>query len=362
MRRALVIAALLSAICASQASAQISVKCFAPALTDCSGVWHRSPVRLDWVVVAPYAPDIGCVDETLTNDTTGMVRGCSAVTQQGDTASRGVRVMIDRTAPVVTGAAATRPADANGWYRSPLQVAFSGTDATSGVDGCTTATYGGPDSGSATVSGTCRDRAGNVSQASAFGLRYDATAPTVQQVRTASGDGVVRVTWAVADATVAELWRSPGVGGEEQSVVARGTDGNVLERKLRNGRRYDYRLLAVDEAGNLATRTFSATPGPRLLAPAAGARVDAPPMLRWTSVRGADYYNVQLFRGRRKLLSVWPTRPRLKLERAWRFGGHRRALKPGRRYRWLVWPGRGKRARNDYGQLIGSATFTVGAS
>ena len=362
MRRAVLIAALLLAAGASQASAQISVRCFAPSLTDCSGIWHRTPVRVDWVVVPPYAPDIGCVDETLTQDTTGMVRGCSAVTPQGDTASRGVRVMLDRTPPVVTGAGASRAPDANGWYRSPLQVAFSGADATSGLDGCTAATYGGPDSASATVTGTCRDRAGNVSQASAFGLRYDATAPTVQQARTAAGDGLVRVVWAVVDATVAELWRSPGVGGEAQSVVARGTDGNVLDRKLRNGRRYDYRLLAVDEAGNLATRTFSAVPGPRLLAPAHGARVGDPPVLRWTAVRGADYYNVQLFRGRHKLLSAWPGRPRLQLEPEWRYGGTRYRLKPGRTYRWLVWPGRGKRTRNDYGPLIGRGTFTLGSS
>ena len=55
-------------------------------------------------------------------------------------------------------------------------------------------------------------------------------------------------------------------------------------------------------------------------------------MLRWTKVRGARYYNVQLLRDGRKLLSAWPGRPRFKLERAWRFNGHRFRLKPGRRY------------------------------
>ena len=41
------------------------------------------------------------------------------------------------------------------------------------------ATYSGPDSGSASVTGTCRDNAGNVSATASFGLRYDTTAPTV---------------------------------------------------------------------------------------------------------------------------------------------------------------------------------------
>ena len=175
-------------------------------------------------------------------------------------------------------------------------------------------------------------------------------------------DGVVRLGWAVANASVVELWRSPGLDGAPQSVVNRGINGAMVDERVRNGRRYDYRLLAVDAAGNLVMRTFSATPGRRLLAPAVGARVDGPPLLRWTKVHGARYYNVQLLRGDRKLLSVWPGRPRYQLKRAWRYQGERYRLVPGRRYRWLVWPGRGKRSRNDYGPLIGSGSFTVAPS
>ena len=178
----------------------------------------------------------------------------------------------------------------------------------------------------------------------------------------APGDEEVRIGWDVAEATTVELWRSPGLDGASQSVVNRNTDGKIVDRHVRNGRRYDYRLLAVDEAGNLAMRTFSATPGVRLLSPANGATVDGPPTLRWTDVRGARYFNVQLLRNGRKLLSMWPGKAHLKLDRAWRFNGHRFRLKPGFRYTWLVWPGRGKRARNDYGPLIGRGTFTVAAS
>ncbi len=44
---------------------------------------------------------------------------------------------------------------------------------------CTQVTYGGPDSAAASVSGSCTDRAGNRARPSAFGLKYDATAPVV---------------------------------------------------------------------------------------------------------------------------------------------------------------------------------------
>ena len=82
----------------------------------------------------------------------------------------------DATSPSVT-AAPSRPPNANGWYRAPLTVGFSGGDATSGVSSCEAAkSYGGPDAVAASVGGTCRDQAGNTGTAS-FALKYDASAP-----------------------------------------------------------------------------------------------------------------------------------------------------------------------------------------
>ena len=65
----------------------------------------------------------------------------------------------------------------DGWYNHAVSVDFSGSDQTAGVDACTSATYAGPDSGAASLAGTCRDRAGNVSSPLGYGLKYDATAP-----------------------------------------------------------------------------------------------------------------------------------------------------------------------------------------
>ncbi len=55
---------------------------------------------------------------------------------------------------------------------------FQGNDATSGVAGCTQATYDGPDDRSVALSGSCEDRAGNQSGSKVFILRYDETAPS----------------------------------------------------------------------------------------------------------------------------------------------------------------------------------------
>ena len=127
---------------------------------------------------------------------------------------------------------------------------------------------------------------------------------------------------------------------------------------MRNGTRYTYTLTAVDQAGNVTQQTVTSTPGARLLAPLPGARLSSPPSLSWTAVSKAAYYNVQLFKGKTKILSAWPTKAGLQLKRTWRFGGHRHRLARGT-YRWYVWPGFGPRKAARYGHVVGSATFSI---
>ncbi len=81
-------------------------------------------------------------------------------------------------------------------------------------------------------------------------------------------------------------------------------------------------------------------------------------MLRWTAVRGARYYNVQLFRGGRKILSTWPRSPQLQLKEKWWFRGRRYKLVDGR-YKWYAWPGEGPRSANRYGKRIGGRSFVL---
>lgn len=76
--------------------------------------------------------------------------------------------------------------------------------------------------------------------------------------------------------------------------------------------------------------------------PRAGAVVPTPPLLRWRAVSRARYYNVQLYRGNRKILSAWPRRARFQVRRSWSFRGRRYALRPAF-YRWYVWPNYGRR-------------------
>jgi hypothetical protein len=319
--------------------------------------WFVGNVTISWTVTGALS-SAGCEAAVqLTQDTAGTTRTCRATNLEGTTTVVTSPIRIDKTAPLATAVATARPPDVNGFYRSPVALAWSGADATSGIHSCTTATYSGPD-GAGAPAGTCRDRAGNVSAPLPFALRYDASAPALTAVAATGGDGVVSLGWSAGDAQRVTVTRTPGLRARAPSVVFDGAAAGYVDSSVRNNIGYAYTVTATDAAGNAASASVKATPRTRLLGPRQAATLAAPPMLRWARVQRARYYNVQVFRGDRKILSTWPTRPRLRLRRTWRYLGRRERLTAGV-YRWYVWPGYGRRSLHRYGRLLGTREFTV---
>jgi hypothetical protein len=99
-------------------------------------------------------------------------------------------------------------------------------------------------------------------------------------------------------------------------------------------------------------------PGALMTAPRNGAVLHKAPKFRWSGVRGASFYNIQLYTHGEKVLSSWPAKPRQLLTGSWRYGGRRYSLRPGV-YVWYVWPGFGPRTKSRYGPLLGYASFRV---
>jgi len=318
--------------------------------------WYTSNVTVNWVVTGA-ANSSGCDAKTLTADTSGVTLTCSASNLDGtSTASKSRTFKIDKTPPVVTATPA-RPADKNGWYNHPLAVKFSGTDATSGIGACTSADYKGPDDPSAAVPGSCTDVAGNTG-ASKFALEYDATPPSLARLSVKAGDRTAKLAWTVsADTRTIEVIRRPGARGSAKTTIYRGRATGFQDRRLAIGTRYRYMVKALDQAGNAASKAAALTATGPLLSPLPGGSVSSPPLLAWTVVSGARYYNLQLVRGT-KILSVWPRRPSFRLPRSWTFDGNRYELSPGT-YHWYVWPGYGSRSSSKYGRLLGGSSFTV---
>jgi len=281
----------------------------------------------------------------------------SCTDQAGNKGSASSAFKFDSTGPKVTATLSRKP-DTNGWYTKPVVAKFSGSDSMSGLASCTPATtYKGPDGAAEKVTGTCRDNAGNTGSGE-VALRYDGSGPQLTKLAAKIGDRSATLSWKrPADVTAIEIVRRPGRGSASSSVLYRGHATSFRDTNLKVGVSYRYTLTSRDAAGNKAVASLTATPR-ALYAPAPGAHVRGPVALSWVAAPGAHYYNVQLFRGKQKILSTWPVTPSFALPRTWTYGGKKFTLTRGT-YHWYVWPGRGSRSESRYGALLGGSTFVV---
>jgi hypothetical protein len=360
MRRAALLAVAMSAVLASGArAADISWSPFGTAGTD---GWYLSDVWINWTLtnIAPPLQQ-GCNPTHFVMDTPGSAATCTATDASGTTSKTTTQIKIDRTPPL-TRAVADRPLDAGTFYNHPVTIRWTATDATSGVASCTSIPYAGPDGAAVSLSGTCRDVAGNVSAPVPFVFDYDATPPVVAKLTAGIGRKTANLAWQVSGAPTVVVVRASARAPSRQRVVFQGAATSFVDRGLTTGRHYTYIVRAVDQAGNVATRSINVTPGAasrdRLLAPRANALLRRPPLLRWRKVKRASYYNVQVFRNGKKILSAWPTKPQYQLRRSWRYQGHRHRLAEAT-YRWYLWAGYGKRSERHYGRLLGRRSFKV---
>jgi len=142
--------------------------------------WYISDVSVDWTVSDPESPFtmVGCVDTTISSDTSNTISSCSA-TSAGGTSGDSVTVKRDASAPNSVTGAPSRAPDHGAWYNHAVDVTFTGSDGTSGIASCTTTNYGGPGGSGVTVSGSCTDNAGNVGTGASSAFNYDGTAPSL---------------------------------------------------------------------------------------------------------------------------------------------------------------------------------------
>jgi hypothetical protein len=176
--------------------------------------WYRGSSGGNYVVIrwsVSGADNTDCqIAVKVDGPNSGTTRSCSASNATGTVNATTKTIKIDATAPNVTTAAPARSADTNGWYRNPVTINWSGSDATSGIASCTTLAYNGPDGRSIAPSGTCSDQAGNTSSLLPLPnpIKYDSTAPTPVQgsaARAPDHNGwynkPVTISWTGSDAT-----------------------------------------------------------------------------------------------------------------------------------------------------------------
>jgi hypothetical protein len=190
----------------------------------------------------------------------------------------------------------------------------------------------------------------------------DTVAPTPVKAHLMVGYGRLALRWGSMQAIGADsviVYRSTDAKKPPAKEVYRGHGNAYVDTRFVNGAYHRYRAFSVDAAGNVGQPVdLVVGPDALLTLPKPGARLRAPPKLRWRSAPKATYYNLQLFLGDKKVLSTWPRGAHLTLGRSWTYNGRRFHLSRGL-YTWYVWPGFGPLALGHYGRLLGKSSFSM---
>ena len=308
------------------------------------------------------------------------VVSCTATDAVGNTATGSFSVSVVDTVPPVLTVPADLSLGTSGdgiAATDPILAAFlDGAIARDTVDRSPVVTVDAPaffPVGTTTVTFRATDASGNTTTKSAI-VRVATGGPTapigvtsvdrvppgdVTSLAARAGDRVVSLTWGMpADADIDRVAITRTSPSEEEVVYTVRSGTTYRDTRVANGTEYRYLVVVFDRAGNRSAGVAAvATPKARLLlAPTDGRRVTSRPLLVWARVAGATYYNVQLYRGAKKVLSVWPSRTRFRIPSTWRFSGRRYRLTAGR-YRWYVFPGFGARSAVRYGTVLGESSF-----
>jgi hypothetical protein len=146
-------------------------------------------------------------------------------------------------------------------------------------------------------------------------------------------------------------------GAARRVAVYSGTASRYVARRFNNAVDHHYEVVSFDHAKNASPAAkISISASALISTPRRGARVRRPPALRWAPIGGARFYNVQLFRNGRKILSTWPQRPRVQLAPGWRYQNRPYKLTRGT-YEWWVWPAFRRSGATRYGPPLGHSSF-----
>jgi HYR domain len=202
---------------------------------------------------------------------------------------------------------------------------------------------------------------GNVNEAT-HPWSVDTVPPArVGAFRTRSGNGWVKLRWTKpvdSDYTHVVIRRKRAGTSDWTKVGVRRDVSSMVDWKARNDLLYTYSIRSVDRAKNRSLASTAHGRASKILKPQYNASVDAPVLIDWTTVRDATYFNMQVWRQGRKILSVWPLRSQFRLRSSWTYNGNRYVLGHDR-YFVYVWPGYGSKVKANYGSLLGWSAFSV---
>jgi hypothetical protein len=207
--------------------------------------WNNTDVTVSFtctdglagVATPPVSPQV------VSTEGAGQSRSATCTDNAGNTASVTVNsINIDKTKPTASASASPGP-NANGWNNTDVTVSFDGSDSLSGIDACSPPVTLSSEGAGQSASGTCTDKAGNVSDpATASGINIDKTPPTL--------DPSVSPNLVVLNGSATA---SPNAS-DNLSGVATSSCGSVTTSAIGS---YTVNCTATDKADNTATASVS---------------------------------------------------------------------------------------------------------
>jgi hypothetical protein len=185
---ALIVLAVGTAVSAGSAAADpspgnsVTFTCTTPPdptpLATCA--WYQGPVRVtwDWTNRGIELNTNGCDTHTENPDSPAGGTSLTCTVTYPDGTNEATAVLGADVTPPLLAPALVRPPDVNGWYNHSVALNPGGSDASSGLSGCSAPTYSGPDGAAARLDGACADMAGNVATGG-VSFPYDSTPPAV---------------------------------------------------------------------------------------------------------------------------------------------------------------------------------------
>jgi hypothetical protein len=209
--------------------------------------WYDGDVIVSFACTDALSGVASCPAPKVLHEGADQSAGGSAHDNAGNSASDSVTgVNVDETAPVLTGSFP------GGWHTDDVTVAWTCTDALSGVaDQPADSTVTG-EGGNLDATATCTDRAGNSTTETVSGIRIDRTAPTTS----ASVSGVLHQGWHQGGVDV-DLSASDNLSGVDATYYS--LDGGDAQRYLApvsvtDDGTHTLRYWSVDTAGNVEPR------------------------------------------------------------------------------------------------------------
>jgi sugar lactone lactonase YvrE len=222
-----------------------------------SNGWYRSDAHLEWTVTDPESAIVSsdCPTPTIPSDTAGIAIQCRA-TSLGGTTVRSVTIRRDTTAPVISFGPPSPAANAGGWNNTDVSIAFTASDATSGI-----ATVGALSPIVIATEGTgvemqfaATDQAGNSATFATPAVNIDKTPPSIALLHPEAGRNYG------AFASIAAQYTCSDAQG--LAVLCNGTLASGAPLPTNTAGAKSFTVNAADAAGNVAstTRSYSVAP------------------------------------------------------------------------------------------------------